>query len=131
MNGVQMTGKPLISNLAKETDMVPLLNWYVSRLPERAAAIQQAGSTWNLKSVEQLSLALLESAGSYGFPSITEAARKVWRIARTRRRLDDLTKGCARLVGLCERARATDREGQGLWAVQLGEAQVPVAADGA
>ena len=129
MNGIQTTSEPLISNLANEADMIPLLEWYVSRLPGRAAAIHHSCSTWNLESVEQLSLALLESAGSYGFPSITGVARRVWRIARTRRRLDDLAEECARLGDLCERARATDREAQCLQVVQLVEGQAPVAAD--
>lgn len=108
MNGIRATVEPLISELANEGDLIPLVESYVSRLPQRAAAVEAASYTVDLKTVERLALDLTESAGSYGFPSITDAARKIERIARTRCRLDDLAEESALLVDLCKRARATD-----------------------
>ena len=112
MNRNRMRDRPLISELANEACFIPLIEWYVSVLPERAAAIEMACSTLDLESVQRLALALMESAGGYGFPSITEAARRMEGITRTRCRLDDLLEECALLVDLCRRARAMPSAGR-------------------
>ena len=108
MSRIRMGGKPLISELANDARFIPLVEQYVSRLPERAVDIQAACSALDIVSARQLALALMESAGGYGFPPITEVARRIEEIARTRCRLDDLAEECALLVDLCERALVTD-----------------------
>ncbi len=112
MKGIRMRSKPLISELADEVDLISLVELYVSRLPEKAAAIEAECFTLDLETVERLAQDLMDSAGSYGFPSITEVARRIERIARTRCRLDDLAEESALLVDLCERARATPSQGK-------------------
>lgn len=101
-----------MSKLGDEVDLISLVKSYVSRLPDKAAAIDAARSALDLETVERLALDLMESAGSYGFPSITEAARRIERITRTRCRLDDLLEECALLVDLCRRACAMPSAGR-------------------
>ncbi len=106
MKGIRTKDEPLFSELVNEDDMVPLIEWYVSGLPARAGAIEAAYAALDLPSVRRLALALVESAGSYGFPSITEAARRIEEFARGRCRLDDFVEESAVLIDLCARAQA-------------------------
>jgi signal transduction histidine kinase/HPt (histidine-containing phosphotransfer) domain-containing protein len=65
---------PLVSELADDEDMAPLVAQFVASLPERAAALLEATFAGDLTRLTRLAHQLKGAAGGFGFPTVTTAA---------------------------------------------------------
>ncbi len=90
--------EPLVSELADDEDLADLLNAFVKELPSRAAAIAEAADSGDHALLARLAHQLKGAAGSYGFSSITDAARAVEQ--------GSTPETIGQLRALCARARA-------------------------
>jgi HPt (histidine-containing phosphotransfer) domain-containing protein len=95
----------LVSNLAGDPDLADLLEEFISELPARAGAIEQARAAGDFDTLIRLGHQLKGSAGAYGFPSITEAAANLEHIARRRASLEELIGAVQSVADLCRRAQ--------------------------
>ena len=98
-------GNLLVSDLAGEPDLADLLEEFIGELPARARAIEQACLEGDVDALIRLAHQLKGSAGGYGFPSITEEAANLERIARRRGGQDALIGAVRSLADLCQRAQ--------------------------
>ena len=98
--------QPLVSELT-DADMVELVEMFVDELPDRLAAIEKAMNEQDLIALAKLTHQLKGSAGGYGFPSITDAAKAVETSAKADQDLATLEQQTRALADLCRRARAT------------------------
>lgn len=71
------TKEPLYSEFAGDPDMRELLEMFVSELPGRVAAIEQAVRASDKEAVKRLSHQLKGAGGGYGFMPITDVAAQV------------------------------------------------------
>lgn len=103
-----MNSLPLHSELAGDPDLAELLIDFVGLLPARAAAMAQALESGELHVLATLAHHLTGSAGGYGFPTITAAARALENGARACAPLPALHEQLAELAELCGRATAAE-----------------------
>ncbi len=97
---------PLYEPVDESPEILELVRSFAGELPERARAIADAERRGDLAEVGRLSHQLRGSAGSYGFPSVTEAAATVEWAATTRVGPETLRRHTDALVTLCGRATA-------------------------
>ncbi len=83
-----------------------LLEQFVAELPERAQAIRRALEQSDFETLLRLAHQLKGSAGGYGFPTITDAARQLEEAARTTRELSAIDREVKQMIDLCRRATA-------------------------
>ena len=102
----QPSGEHLVSTLADDDDMVGLVRDYVSHLPERSSAILRACQTSDVDALKRLVHQLKGSAGSYGFPLITESATVLEKAVEAGVDRASLLSRAEDLANLCRRARA-------------------------
>ncbi len=103
----------LISELADDPDMAELVAEYLSELPARVQALEQACAEEDLDTLTRLAHQLKGSAGGYGFPTITEAAREAEALAKVGKAVPQLTASVETLTNLCRRAaRGADNREQ-------------------
>jgi PAS domain S-box-containing protein len=95
---------PLVSELSGDGDMAEVLGEFVGGLPERVAAMQRCAADRDLQGLRRLAHQMSGAAGCYGFPQITDAARRLEAAAAAS---GDVARGLADLAALCRRARAT------------------------
>ncbi len=94
----------LVSELAGDPDLAELVEAYVSDLPTRVRAIEQACVEEDLGTLTRLVHQLKGSAGGYGFPTITEAAREAEELAKVGTAMPQLDASVETLTNLCRRA---------------------------
>ncbi|MCG8404229.1 MAG: Hpt domain-containing protein [Phycisphaerales bacterium] len=97
----------LLSEFADDADMAELVEFFVTELPDRVSALQEALAQGNYAKLASLAHQLKGSAGGYGFPSITEAAKQLEDTSKTTTDLEKLTEAANALVELCGRVRAS------------------------
>ncbi len=102
----QPSGSHLVSTLVDDDDMGELVRQYVSNLPERSSAILRACQVSDVETVKRLSHQLKGSAGSYGFPLITEAANALEQAVEAGLDRSTIQSRAEDLANLCRRARA-------------------------
>lgn len=95
----------LVSDLAGDPDLADVLEEFIAELPARARAIEQACLEGDVDTLIRLAHQLKGSAGGYGFPSITEEAADLERIARRRGSQDALIGTARSLADLCRRTQ--------------------------
>jgi len=95
---------PLYSDLTTDPDMLELVEMFVSELPNRVAAIEQAVEQANLTDLAKLSHQLKGAGGGYGFSSITEAAAAVEKLAKSQADINAMQESLGELLSLCNRA---------------------------
>lgn len=95
---------PLYSDLSTDPDMLELVEMFVSELPDRVAAIEQAVEQANLADLAKLSHQLKGAGGGYGFSSITEAAAVVEKQAKLQTDISAVQESLGELLSLCNRA---------------------------
>ncbi len=100
----QLSGQPLHSEYADDPDMQELVEMFVSELPERAKAIEDAVKQADIANLTRLSHQLKGAAGGYGFTPITDAAAVVESLAKAEKDLQDMEMSIAELLSLCRRA---------------------------
>lgn len=96
---------PLYSELMDD-DLLDLVEMFVAELPERIAAIKTAINEEDIAALGSLAHQLKGSAGGYGFPSISDAARAVESSAKAGEDAQTLLEQVRALADLCDRARA-------------------------
>jgi HPt (histidine-containing phosphotransfer) domain-containing protein len=96
----------LVSELATDPDMAELVDMFIGELPERVGAIERTLNQQDFEALSSLAHQLKGSAGGYGFPTITDAAKAVEQTATTTRDLDQLATEVQELTSLCRSARA-------------------------
>ena len=95
-------GGPLVSDLAGDPDLEPLLEKFVKLLPKRIDAMERTFVNRDIPALADLAHQLKGAAGSYGFRGITEAAHHLEATAKTQ---GDVEQTLAELVALCRRAQ--------------------------
>jgi HPt (histidine-containing phosphotransfer) domain-containing protein len=97
----------LVSDLAGDEEIADLVRDFVRALPGRAEAITQAAEARDWDALRRAAHQLKGSAGSYGFPPITDAARAVEGLASEAAPPGALDESIQSLATLCRRARAS------------------------
>jgi HPt (histidine-containing phosphotransfer) domain-containing protein len=95
---------PLISTLAEDPALRPLVEAFVDDLPRRLAGIERALADANVSALKRLIHQLRGSAGGYGFAPITEAAASIEREADAGADVARLRASVDALAALCRRA---------------------------
>jgi HPt (histidine-containing phosphotransfer) domain-containing protein len=75
--GMAGGGDSILSKLMSKPATAKLVEKFLAGLGQRATAIQQAHASKDLPALKTLAHQLKGAAGGYGFPALTEAARKV------------------------------------------------------
>jgi CheY-like chemotaxis protein len=95
---------PLVSHLAGSDGLDELLREFVEALPERVAAMERDLATGDLQQLAGRTHQLKGTAGVYGFPRLTEAARELEATLKAGRPVDEIQAKLGRLGTLCRRA---------------------------
>lgn len=98
----------LVSELSEDAGMANLIELYVAEMPERITAIQKALENQELDALASQAHQLKGSAGGYGFPTISEAARVVEMGAKGGEVIDILADQTKALIDLCHKVRTTE-----------------------
>lgn len=96
----------LVSELADEEDMIDIVEMFVDELPDRVSEIERLVSEENLEELARRAHQLKGSAGGYGFPAITVAAKVLESGAKAAEGIESLRRQVDDLADLCRRARA-------------------------
>ncbi len=115
----------LFSELAEERDLADLLAEFVEGLPRRVDALQEALDRNDLAGLARLAHQLRGAAGSYGFSTITTAARAVEESAQAPVCLDELRRQFEALAALCRSAHADQPRGTSTAEAPTGELDCP------
>jgi signal transduction histidine kinase/HPt (histidine-containing phosphotransfer) domain-containing protein len=97
---------PLVSDLAGDPDMAELVEMFVDELPARVSAIQSSLASQDFDALQRLAHQLKGSAGGYGFPTITDAAKTLEQNLKAARDLSAMAEQVRELADLCSRAQA-------------------------
>jgi len=100
----------LQSDFADDPEMADLIDAFVGGLPSTVASIEAAHSSGQLEELGRLAHQLKGAGGSYGYPSLTDAARAVEADVRSGTSADALEAKVEHLAALCRaavRARET------------------------
>jgi HPt (histidine-containing phosphotransfer) domain-containing protein len=95
---------PLLSEFASDPEMLELVEMFVAQLPGRVEAIRKSVDQIDMAMLAQLAHQLKGAGGGYGFPSITETAGAVEKLAKAQATVDELRKPVDELISLCTRA---------------------------
>ena len=98
--------EPLFSEYASDTDMTELIELFVQDLKSDIRRVNAALSEGDLESLGVLAHQLKGSAGSYGFPQLTEQADRLETCVRTSADPGKLEREVADFVSLCRRVSA-------------------------
>ena len=85
---------------------VQLVEMFVAELPDKIAALEQALTDQDFQTLAIKAHQLKGAAGSYGFPSVSEAAMELEAGAKAQEDLDKLRRHFETLTDLCQRTRA-------------------------
>jgi len=95
---------PIRSEFASDPDMVELIEYFVSELPERAAAINDCVRQERWDELRRIAHQLKGASGGYGFSPLGEAAAALERDIDAEAELEALRRDAERLIALCGRA---------------------------
>jgi len=102
MNSGENHEAPIRSTFAGDPDMQELVEFFVGQMPDRVDALRASFESGSLEELRSLAHQLKGAGGSYGFPQITDSARRLEE--RTMRAdLDEVRRELDELVGLCNR----------------------------
>lgn len=102
---------PIVSELGKDPEMLELVEEFVRALPKKAADLYEMLRQGDLDTLTRLAHQLKGSAGGYGFPMITEAARQLEQCAKDAGDPGILEQRIREIADLCHRATATAPRG--------------------
>ena len=101
--------KVMISELADDPDMAPLVDNFLSKLTPKITNMTEYLSANRLEDLAILAHQLKGAGGGYGFPSISEAAQRVEKQAKTDPDLETIQIAVDELANLCRQAIAGGR----------------------
>ncbi len=96
----------LVSELAADPDLSRLVDQFVGRLDSKVCRMTECLSSNRLDELAKLAHQLKGSGGGYGFPGISDAARKVEEHAKGDSDLGQVRTAVAELTSLCRQAIA-------------------------
>jgi len=98
---------PLRSSFANDPDMKELVELFVTEIPQRMDALSQALDGQRLDDVRRMAHQLRGSSGSYGFPTLGQAAGRIEDAIKTLPTaspdLLEVTRCVDELVSMCRR----------------------------
>jgi CheY-like chemotaxis protein len=95
----------LVSTLKDDADLKEIVQQFARNLPERSSAMLCAYQAADVETLKRLAHQLSGSAGGYGFPTISEAARAVERAVGDRADEPSLQNHLENLANICRRVR--------------------------
>ena len=95
---------PLVSELADDPDMLELLELFLGELPDRLDALAQALDAHDAETVTRLAHQLKGAGGGYGYPKITDDAKRLECAARDEEPIAQLRAHYDALAQTCHRA---------------------------
>lgn len=93
---------PITSTFGDDPDMMELVEFFVQQMPDRVASLQSSIDSGSLDELKTLAHQLKGAGGSYGFPQITESARRLEEQA-TGADIEAIRRSVDELVDLCSR----------------------------
>ncbi|MCK6485768.1 MAG: Hpt domain-containing protein [Phycisphaerae bacterium] len=106
MTTISQGNGPIVSELAGDPELRPLVAAFVAELPHRVAEMRRCLGEGDFLPLVSKAHQLKGSAGGYGFPEITAGAAAVEKCARLATERVRLAAELNALADLCERARA-------------------------
>jgi HPt (histidine-containing phosphotransfer) domain-containing protein len=94
---------PIRSEFAEDPDMVELIEYFVSELPERSSAITACWREQRFDDLRRLAHQLKGASGGYGFPDLGDAAAQLERHLDMQAEADNLQRDVDELLTLCGR----------------------------
>lgn len=98
---------PLVSELADDPDMLELLELFLGELPDRMSALAEALDAQDTETVTRLAHQLKGAGGGYGYPKITDDAKRLECAARDGEPIGRLRAHFDALAETCHRATLT------------------------
>lgn len=103
---------PLPSEYADDPEMAELIEFFVSELRERVGALKEAYEAGRGDELRAVVHQLKGAAGGYGYPTISEAARRFEReLLAEEAELSAMREQFESLIDLCRRAASDDVDG--------------------
>ncbi len=106
LNEHQIDTRPLISEIANDTDLTDLLEEFVAELKTRVIALEKACAEKNYEILELLSHQIVGTAGLHGYPAISNVASELGNVIRIREEINTAREYVMRLRELSQRAQA-------------------------
>jgi HPt (histidine-containing phosphotransfer) domain-containing protein len=106
MQDPEQSGAPIRSDFAGDPDMVELIEYFVSELPDRAAAVTDCMRDRRWEDLRRLAHQLKGASGGYGFGALGEAAASLEHDLDAQADLDAIQRDVDALLALCGRVSA-------------------------
>jgi HPt (histidine-containing phosphotransfer) domain-containing protein len=103
MHDHERPGAPIRSDFAGDPDMAELIEYFVSELPERAAAVNDCLRDNRWEDLRRLAHQLKGASGGYGFGPLGEAAAALEHDLDAQAELDAIRRDVDELLSLCGR----------------------------
>ena len=97
---------PIVSEFADDEDMMDLIEWFASDLKKDISRVEQAFEEGDTENLKMITHQLKGSAGSYGFPTITQQAERLESCVRSGSSREDLERAVKEFVNMCRRVSA-------------------------
>jgi len=94
---------PIKSTFAGDPEMKELVEFFVEKMPERIAALEACANEGAIDELRSIAHQLKGAGGSYGFPQVTESARKLEETSSVAGGIEDLRRELDELVAICGR----------------------------
>lgn len=98
------SGAPIRSDFSGDPDMVELIEYFVSELPDRAGAVADCMRDRRWEDLRRLAHQLKGASGGYGFGPIGEAAAVLEHDLDAQADLDAIQRDVDALLAICGRA---------------------------
>ncbi len=98
--------EPVYSAFGSDPDLGPLVELYVSEMPDRIRSLEEAYASRNWEDLRRVAHQMKGSAGSYGFDCLTPLAYAVEVAARQGDDETAITEALTELLRVCRSVRA-------------------------
>jgi histidine phosphotransfer protein HptB len=105
MMNTAASGEAIYSTLADDPDLGPLVEMYVSEMPDRLGTLLRRFSSGDLNGLATTAHQIKGAAGSHGFDQVTPYASRLEVAAREQRPMHEVGAALDALVDLCRRLR--------------------------
>ena len=102
-----LKNEPLVSSLAKEPDMGPLISAFVKELPIKVQNLEECFGQQDHEALARLVRKLKGEGGAYGFQPITDAAASAEEAVLAKQADDEIRNRLRELIRVCSSATAT------------------------
>jgi HPt (histidine-containing phosphotransfer) domain-containing protein len=95
---------PIRSSFSNDPEMLELIEYFVSELPERVSALNDCWKNGRLDDLRRLAHQLKGASGGYGFESLGDAAARLEEAIDMQADVDRLQGEVEELLEMCRRA---------------------------